>query len=100
MENWGLITYKEYMFHSFYTKKMIIKVIAHEFGHQWFGNLVTLKWWNYVWLNEGFAKLFEHIGTDLVRHSFLSQLKIIIEHFYFIIANLRCILIGIYSMIL
>lgn len=72
MENWGLVTYREERFfwnesvntHTY--KTALITVIAHEFGHQWFGNLVGPSWWTYIWLNEGFANLFEHIGVDLV----------------------------------
>uniref|UniRef100_A0A8R1DUX5 Aminopeptidase n=1 Tax=Caenorhabditis japonica TaxID=281687 RepID=A0A8R1DUX5_CAEJA len=70
MENWGLITYREDSLlydPRIYTgaqKRRVAVVIAHELAHQWFGNLVTLKWWNDLWLNEGFATLAEYLGTD------------------------------------
>lgn len=73
MENWGLVTYREQSLlfngsvHTFARKANIVRTIAHEFGHQWFGDLVSPMWWSYLWLNEGFATLFENIGTDLVR---------------------------------
>ena len=59
MENWGLITFGEsgllYDEEKSGAKKKqgIIKVMAHEIAHQWFGNLVTMKWWTHLWLNEG-----------------------------------------------
>lgn len=69
MENWGLVTYREscllaYENSPLESKEYIATVIAHELSHQWFGNLVTMKWWDDLWLNESFATVMEYICTD------------------------------------
>uniref|UniRef100_A0A3Q3BJF2 Aminopeptidase n=1 Tax=Kryptolebias marmoratus TaxID=37003 RepID=A0A3Q3BJF2_KRYMA len=70
MENWGLVTYRETNLlydpdtSSNRNKETTVTIIAHELAHMWFGNLVTLRWWNEVWLNEGFASYVSYLGAD------------------------------------
>ena len=45
-------------------KQRVAIVVAHELAHQWFGNLVTMQWWEGLWLNEGFAAYMEHFCVD------------------------------------
>ncbi|XP_069118201.1 endoplasmic reticulum aminopeptidase 2-like [Argopecten irradians] len=83
MENWGLITFR--LTALLYDperstdtdKEYVIHAIAHELAHQWFGNLVTLKWWNDLWLNEGFATFVEYFGANEVDPTLLSMDRLV-----------------------
>ncbi len=71
MENWGAITFREVALlvdesTSVSNKRLIASVLAHEIAHQWFGNLVTMKWWNDLWLNESFATYMSSVIVDRI----------------------------------
>ncbi|XP_055915450.1 aminopeptidase N-like [Eupeodes corollae] len=71
MENWGLLTYNNKNFVTNIRNNSleeVHKIISqnHEIAHQWFGNLVSPKWWTYVWLKEGFAVYFSYVATQLI----------------------------------
>ncbi|TRY88000.1 hypothetical protein DNTS_007026 [Danionella cerebrum] len=85
MENWGLVIYRETnllydpLTSSNANKETTATIIAHELAHMWFGNLVTLKWWNEVWLNEGFASYVSYLGADFAEPSWNVKDLIVLD---------------------
>uniref|UniRef100_A0A8C6W192 Aminopeptidase n=1 Tax=Nannospalax galili TaxID=1026970 RepID=A0A8C6W192_NANGA len=92
MENWGLVTYRENALlfdpvsSSIGNKERVVTVVAHELAHQWFGNLVTLEWWNDLWLNEGFASYVEYLGADHAEPNWNLKDLIVLNDVYRVMA--------------
>ncbi|NWI04281.1 AMPN Aminopeptidase, partial [Tichodroma muraria] len=93
MENWGLVTYREnsLLFDAAYSsignKERVVTVIAHELAHQWFGNLVTLRWWNDLWLNEGFASYVEYLGANSAEPSWNIKDLMVLNELHAVMAT-------------
>ncbi|EFN86103.1 Leucyl-cystinyl aminopeptidase [Harpegnathos saltator] len=72
MENWGLVTFREAKLlrdgarTSYADMRSIALTVAHELAHMWFGDSVTMKWWNDLWLSEGFATYMQHRAVDSI----------------------------------
>lgn len=85
MENWGLITYRETNLlydpdeSASSNKQRVAAVIAHELVHQWFGNIVTMEWWDDLWLNEGFASFFEYLGVAYAEKDWQMRDQMILD---------------------
>ena len=85
MENWGCITFREHALlvdpanTSLASKQYVAMVVAHELTHQWFGNLVTMRWWTDLWLNEGFANWMEYLAPDHLYPSWEMWTQFIVD---------------------
>jgi len=75
MENTGLVTYRETLLlmdpaQTSYVEQLdVAETVAHELAHMWFGDLVTMRWWNWIWLNEAFATFMSYLCVDAMEPS-------------------------------
>ncbi|XP_063230524.1 aminopeptidase N-like [Bacillus rossius redtenbacheri] len=85
MENYAIVTFRERVVlfeegeSSTSDKQETATVVAHEFGHQWFGDLVGPRWWTYIWLNEGFATYFQYFGAAMVEPSWRLDEQFVVD---------------------
>ncbi|XP_071520248.1 aminopeptidase N-like [Panulirus ornatus] len=75
LENWGVIAYREALMLTesgwslHHSERQVAEVVSHDLAHQWFGNLVTSRWWSDIWLSEGFATYMANVAVDHVEPS-------------------------------
>ncbi|XP_055604773.1 aminopeptidase N-like [Uranotaenia lowii] len=85
MENWGLVTFTEGALEyspasaTLDEQHFVASVVSHEIAHMWFGNLVTMRWWTDLWLNEGFARYTEFLAIEELHPEWKSLQEIAIE---------------------
>jgi len=88
MENWGAVMYFEDtllldpQFSTTSNKQNVYSVVAHEMAHQWFGNIVTMQWWDDLWLNEGFASWMESKASQKFNPEWHSELSAVSSRNY------------------
>jgi tricorn protease interacting factor F2/3 len=84
MENWGAMSFRDMRLlveasSSSYARTDIFETISHEIAHQWFGNLVTMAWWDDIWLNESFATFLEAKITDRIAPEYDAYCDLILH---------------------
>ncbi|CAB0011770.1 unnamed protein product [Nesidiocoris tenuis] len=92
MENWGLITFRESMMLAEPTAAAsdllsTANTISHELAHMWFGDIVTMGWWDDLWLNEGFATFLANHVTTLLMPSFPGQATFALNYLQYVMVD-------------